>query len=845
MNKTHRIVWSDGRQGYVVTHENAAARGKPAATKVLTAVMLVVGSASALPAWAVCDLTGSGTSSAPYQVSSAVDLAKVGVADCALTSHYLQTADITLDNTLSNNLTRIGSGQAFTGVYDGGGFKITGLRQTYTNPSSNSTIGLFGRTNTGAQIKHLTLDDAQISVSADASPTVNLTVRVGLLVGQLNGTNTSITNVKVMNSTVTVSSIGGNDNSIADEVNAGVIGHSQPTGVEVSHVHASNVTIQGAFTSTIRVNTRSLMLGTLVGRLDAGNFSSVSGGGSVSASHSANHPENKPYVGGLIGQMLGGTVSDAYSTASVSVTAPSGVIYWGMGGAVGVAFGGTLNRIYAAGAVNGAGAVGLCTTSAFCGGLVGRNVGTTNNSYWDTQTTGWATSGGNLGTGKTTAEMKTAATFTGAGWNDITVWNIQDGAYPTLRAWVPPNAAPTATSVAITGTAQVGTQLSGGYTYADADSNAEGTSTFRWVRNSVNTGVIGGTDVAMTINYTPVDADRGKYLYFCVTPVAATGTSPGTEACSAASAQVPTNAAPTASSVAITGTAQVGTQLTGSYTYADADSDAQGTSTFRWVRNSANTGVGGGTNVATTQNYTPATADVGKYLYFCATPVASAGTSPGTEVCSSASSAVIDDDQDGVSPSIEDGVPNATGSGTGDGNGDSVPDSQQVHVASLPTASSGGYATLESVGVKSLTSVAAIAVPSDVPGGVSNAPYGAFSFTANGVADNASETFKLYLPLDNSITGALKKNRVTNRWDSIGSVSHTTTKTIVTFTLENGGPYDADGSGTNGQIQDPIVPVMSSSTGPISIPTLSEWGMIILSGLLALGTFVTMRKRRV
>lgn len=307
------------------------------------------------------------------------------------------------------------------------------------------------------------------------------------------------------------------------------------------------------------------------------------------------------------------------------------------------------------------------------------------------------------------------------------------------------------------------------------------------------------------------------------------------------------NSAPTASSVAITGTAQVGTQLSGGYTYADADSDAQGTSTFRWVRNSVNSGVIGGTDIAgaTAQNYTPVTGDVGKYLYFCVTPVASAGTSPGTEVCSSASSAVIDDDQDGVSPSIEDGVPNATGSGTGDGNGDSVPDSQQVHVASLPTASSGGYATIESVGVKSLTSVAAIAVPSDVPGGVSNAPYGAFSFTANGVADNASETFKLYLPLDNSITGALKKNRVTNRWDSIGSVSHTATRTIITFTLVNGGPYDADGSGTNGQIQDPIVPVMSSSTGPISIPTLSEWGMIILSGLLALGTFVTMRQRRV
>jgi hypothetical protein len=100
------------------------------------------------------------------------------------------------------------------------------------------------------------------------------------------------------------------------------------------------------------------------------------------------------------------------------------------------------------------------------------------------------------------------------------------------------------------------------------------------------------------------------------------------------------NAAPVARNVTITGTAHAGVQLTGSYTYADADSDAQGTSTFRWVRNTANTGVGGGTDVATTQNYTALAGDQGKYLYFCATPVASAGTATGTEVCSSATAAV-------------------------------------------------------------------------------------------------------------------------------------------------------------------------------------------------------------
>jgi hypothetical protein len=100
------------------------------------------------------------------------------------------------------------------------------------------------------------------------------------------------------------------------------------------------------------------------------------------------------------------------------------------------------------------------------------------------------------------------------------------------------------------------------------------------------------------------------------------------------------NSAPTATSVSIAGNVQAGSTLTGSYTYTDADNDAQGTSTFRWVRNNTLTGVGGGTDVGTTTTYSPVAGDVGSYLYYCVTPVAAAGTTTGTEVCSAATSAV-------------------------------------------------------------------------------------------------------------------------------------------------------------------------------------------------------------
>jgi hypothetical protein len=62
----------------------------------------------------------------------------------------------------------------------------------------------------------------------------------------------------------------------------------------------------------------------------------------------------------------------------------------------------------------------------------GGNVGTTVSSFWDTQTSGQTTSAS--GTGKTTAEMKTQATFTG--WDFTTIWDIDSGkndGYPHLR----------------------------------------------------------------------------------------------------------------------------------------------------------------------------------------------------------------------------------------------------------------------------------------------------------------------------------------------------------------------------------------------------------------------------
>jgi len=139
-------------------------------------------------------------------------------------------------------------------------------------------------------------------------------------------------------------------------------------------------------------------------------------------------------VGGLVGDnwYYESTVGNSYSTGSV--TGGSRV-----GGLVGVNYYGSVTHSYSTGSVTG---------SSQVGGLVGYNKGTVSNSFWDTETSGQATSDG--GTGKTTAEMMDVATFTDTEtqgldepW-DITAvalgqtnpahtWNIVDGeTYPFL-----------------------------------------------------------------------------------------------------------------------------------------------------------------------------------------------------------------------------------------------------------------------------------------------------------------------------------------------------------------------------------------------------------------------------
>ncbi|WP_422004329.1 MBG domain-containing protein [Roseivirga pacifica] len=82
-----------------------------------------------------------------------------------------------------------------------------------------------------------------------------------------------------------------------------------------------------------------------------------------------------------------------------------------------------------------------------------------------------------------------------------------------------PNSAPTASNVSISGTFGIGQELTGNYTYADSDSDAESGSTFKWYRSdnasgSNRTAIVGATSKT----YTLTNDDLNKYISFEVTP---------------------------------------------------------------------------------------------------------------------------------------------------------------------------------------------------------------------------------------------------------------------------------------------------------------------------------------
>jgi hypothetical protein len=268
--------------------------------------------------------------------------------------------------------------------------------------------------------------------------------------------------------------------------------------------------------------------GGLIGKVDGGGLiNQCSAMGTVTSTYGT-------HVGGLVGGLNNSAVEQSVAMGTVSGQMGT------TGGLVGWAYAGDVQDSYALGAVYGTldntngGLVGASeelttVTSSYSSGSVsssstpGGLVGSTQagdvytNAYWDTESSGNSQSA--AGTGKTTAQMIQASTF--SAWDFSAVWTITDGTtYPCLQ-WqgtpcpTPPNLPPTVSAVSITPNPAFATDtLTCNYTYYDPEGDADNSSV-AWSVGGVSAGsgttlvggFVGGDTVACTV--TPNDGNLG------------------------------------------------------------------------------------------------------------------------------------------------------------------------------------------------------------------------------------------------------------------------------------------------------------------------------------------------
>ncbi len=512
------------------------------------------------------------------------------------------------------------------------------------------------------------------------------------------------------------------------------------------------------------------------------------------------------------------------------------------------------------------------------------------------------------------------------------------------------NTAPVASIVAISGTVAVGQTLTSSYSYNDTDTDAESASTYQWYRQDDSSGTnraaisgatgattagTGGLPTTGTIpGYTVAVADAGKYIVVGVVPKAAAGTTPGSEAFSSASSQVPNVPGAPTSPTATAGNAQIsvgftapgsngGATITGyTATCTSSDGGAAGantgstspivvssltndktyTCTVKATNSTGDSvasspsssaipvaplaGVCGSASSSTLLTAAPSggvlcsvgslfgsvATNAGTYTWVCQgtngggnspqcsaprgfTVTASAGAngsiSPsGAQVV--AYNAMPSFTLTPASNNYATGSVGGTCGGTRTGNSfataavtaDCSVSAIFAPVASapaIPTTSSGVTATLSAVGCSSVDSNATrfVAAPSGAP--VNTAfPYGLLDFKLTGCSGGSvtvTVTYSQPIP-----SGATFWKAVNGVYSAYNPQSNPTIigASSVTFTLVDGGSGDDDGA-VNGEIHDPSGLGFAASAE--SIPTLSEWGLIALTGLMGLFGLRQMRRR--
>ena len=113
---------------------------------------------------------GSGTQADPYQIATKAHLEELGSTPSDYNMHFIMTVDIDLSGTTyttaviapdTDNSNVEFDGSTFTGIFDGGGHRITGL-VIDDGGAGNFYLALFGQLQDG-EIKNLGIEGCSVS----------------------------------------------------------------------------------------------------------------------------------------------------------------------------------------------------------------------------------------------------------------------------------------------------------------------------------------------------------------------------------------------------------------------------------------------------------------------------------------------------------------------------------------------------------------------------------------------------------------------------------------------------------------------------------------------------------
>ncbi len=221
---------------------------------------------------------------------------------------------------------------AFTGIFDGNGHSITGLKYDYA-PSKTIATGLFGYID-GATIRNLNLQDASIRLTVSSTKTDYSIAYVGGIAGYV--LNSTIANCRTSGSF----SASAKSPYLKDEYTVpyagGIAGY-------ISNSTIINCHNSGAVSETASSGDPGpyIYLGGIVGYARSNStISCCTNTGNVSSTLTSNCPSDSSliYTGGIVGYLRESTVVTCYNTGKVSDTSSSkyGLLYVYVGGIVGV-----------------------------------------------------------------------------------------------------------------------------------------------------------------------------------------------------------------------------------------------------------------------------------------------------------------------------------------------------------------------------------------------------------------------------------------------------------------------------------------------------------------------------